>query len=152
MNNTIITYGTFDLFHRGHVQLLKRLKSMGNKVVVGLSTDAFNLVKGKKSVYDYNHRKELLEACKYVDKVFPEDTWEQKVSDIKRENANLFVMGDDWSGKFDYLKEHVEVIYLSRTPEISTTEIKSYLREKLESRDKELIAILSKAIKILENT
>ena len=125
----VITYGTYDLLHYGHINLLRRAKEMGDYLIVGLSTDEFNSLKGKKSYFTYEQRRALLEAIKYVDEVIPEETWEQKVVDAKKHQVDTFVIGDDWAGKFDFLKdEGVEVIYLSRTPEISTTQIKSDLK------------------------
>ena len=127
----IITYGTFDLLHYGHINLLKRAKSLGDYLIVALSTDDFNALKGKKSFFSFEKRKMLLEAIRYVDLVIPENTWEQKISDVKEYHIDVFVMGDDWTGKFDFLKElGVDVVYLSRTPEISTTEIKNNLKNK----------------------
>lgn len=121
----IITYGTFDLLHYGHIQLLKRAKAMGDYLIVGLSTDEFNWNEKQKQCYfNYDKRKMLLESLRYVDLVIPEENWEQKVNDIKEFRVDTFVMGDDWEGKFDYLKEYCEVVYLPRTPEISTTQIK----------------------------
>ncbi|WP_076011341.1 adenylyltransferase/cytidyltransferase family protein [Alteromonas abrolhosensis] len=124
---TIITYGTFDLFHVGHVKLLKRLSQLGDRLVIGLSSDDFNQIKGKQVVIPYEQRKEVLLACRYVDDVFAENSWEQKREDIIREKADIFAMGDDWSGHFDYLSEIVDVIYLSRTDNISTTDLKTVL-------------------------
>lgn len=121
---TVLTYGTFDLFHPGHVQLLKRARELGSRLVVGLSTDAFNARKGKTAVMTYEDRKAVLESCRYVDEVFAEEDWEQKVSDVIRLQADVFVMGDDWAGKFDFLAEHCSVVYLSRTPDVSSTLIK----------------------------
>ena len=121
---TLITYGTFDLFHVGHVNLLRRLSNMADEVVVGLSSDEFNRLKGKQSVFPYDERRDILMACRYVDRVFPEHNWEQKRDDILREAADIFVMGDDWEGKFDELRDIVEVHYLPRTKDISTTEVK----------------------------
>jgi glycerol-3-phosphate cytidylyltransferase len=123
----IITYGTYDLFHVGHVRLLKRLKSLGEKLVVGLSSDKFNEVKGKKVVIPYDDKKEILLATKYVDHVFPEDNWEQKREDILREKASIFAMGYDWAGHFDDLTDIIDVVYLPRTQNVSTTELKSVL-------------------------
>lgn len=121
----VITYGTFDLLHYGHINLLKRAKELGDYLVVALSTDEFNWKeKHKKSYFTYEQRKQLLEAIRYVDLVIPEESWEQKISDIQQYHIDIFVIGDDWEGKFDYLKEYCEVIYLPRTPEISTTQIK----------------------------
>ncbi len=125
----VITYGTFDLLHYGHINLLRRAKALGDYLIVALSTDEFNSVqKGKKCYFTYEQRKELLEAVRYVDLVIPETCWEQKLTDVKEYHIDTFVMGEDWKGKFDYLKDHgVEVVYLPRTPEISTTQIKSDL-------------------------
>lgn len=124
---TVITYGTFDLFHVGHIRLLKRLSQLGDRLVVGLSSDEFNELKGKKSFFSYQERAEIVGACKYVDAVFPEHNWEQKLSDVKTYNVDIFAMGDDWCGKFDFLEDLCEVIYLPRTEDISTTQIKSSL-------------------------
>ena len=128
----VITYGTFDLLHYGHINLLKRAKSLGDYLIVGLSTDDFNNTeKNKESYFDYENRKSLLDAVKYVDLVIPEETWEQKVSDIKKYNVDVFVIGDDWEGKFDYLEDiGIEVVYLPRTNEISTTKIKNDLNRR----------------------
>lgn len=125
----VITYGTFDLLHYGHINLLKRAKELGDYLIVALSTDEFNVKeKGKKSYFEYEKRKALLEAIRYVDLVIPETCWEQKKHDIHEYHVDIFVIGDDWEGKFDFLrKEGAEVVYLSRTPEISTTQIKNYL-------------------------
>lgn len=120
----IITYGTFDLLHYGHIRLLQRCKAQGDYLVVALSTDEFNAGKGKKSYFSYEDRKNMLEAIRYVDLVIPEDSWEQKKTDVEKYHIDAFVMGDDWEGKFDFLKDKCEVIYLPRTPEISTTQIK----------------------------
>jgi len=130
----IITYGTFDLFHVGHVRLLKRLKKLGDRLIVGISSDEFNAVKGKHSFFSYAERAEIVGSCKYVDEVFPEHDWEQKKSDILRYNADVFAMGSDWVGKFDELNESCEVVYLKRTEAISTTEIKGKL-SKVNSKD-----------------
>lgn len=128
----VITYGTFDLLHYGHINLLKRAKSLGDYLIVGLSTNEFNnKEKNKDCYFDYDNRKSLLDAVKYVDLVIPEETWEQEVSDIQKYNIDVFVIGDDWKGKFDYLKDiGVEVVYLSRTKEISTTKIKNDLNRR----------------------
>lgn len=124
----VITYGTFDLLHYGHINLLRRAKAQGDYLVVALSTDEFNLGKGKKCYFTYEKRKQLLEAIRYVDLVIPEETWEQKRSDVHEYKIDTFVMGDDWKGKFDFLNEEgVEVVYLPRTPEVSTTKIKQDL-------------------------
>ena len=124
----VITYGTFDLLHYGHINLLRRARELGDYLVVALSTDEFNLQKGKKCYFSYEERKQLVEAVRYVDLVIPEQTWEQKATDVHELGISTFVMGDDWKGEFDFLKdEGVEVIYLPRTPEISTTQIKTDL-------------------------
>lgn len=122
----VITYGTFDLLHYGHINLLRRAKAFGDYLVVALSTDEFNWEqKQKKCYFNYEKRKQLLEAIRYVDLVIPEESWEQKQADVHEYHIDTFVMGDDWKGKFDFLKdEGVEVVYLPRTPEISTTQIK----------------------------
>ena len=127
----VITYGTFDLLHYGHVKLLRRAKELGDYLVVAVCTDEFNLQeKNKKSFFSYEERKELVEAIRYVDLVIPETCWEQKRSDVHKYDIDVFVMGDDWKGKFDFLRESCEVVYLERTPEISTTQIKQDLKDK----------------------
>jgi glycerol-3-phosphate cytidylyltransferase len=123
----VITYGTFDVLHYGHMKLLKRAKELGDYLIVGLSTDEFNSVKGKKSYYTFDHRKELLESIKYVDKVIPEKGWEQKVNDLIKNDVDIFVMGNDWEGKFDFLSEYCRVIYLTRTEGISSTLVRKEL-------------------------
>lgn len=127
----VITYGTFDLLHYGHINLLRRAKEQGDYLIVALSTDEFNWnEKQKKCYFSYEKRKQLLEAIRYVDLVIPEEGWAQKVSDVKEYHVDTFVMGDDWAGKFDFIQEETaaEVIYLARTPEISTTQIKKDLK------------------------
>lgn len=124
----VITYGTFDLLHFGHINILKRAKELGDYLIVGLSTDEFNSIKNKKSYYDYNKRKMMLEAIRYVDEVIPEENWVQKLSDLQKYNIDTFVMGDDWEGHFNYLDQYCQVIYLPRTNGISTTEIKRNLQ------------------------
>ena len=127
----VITYGTFDLLHYGHIQLLKRAKERGNYLIVALSTDDFNWnSKQKKCYFSYEQRKTLLESIRYVDLVIPECDWQQKRSDMHEYHVDTFVMGDDWRGKFDFLKEEgVNVVYLARTPEISSSQIKKDLYE-----------------------
>ena len=126
----IITYGTYDLLHYGHVNLLQRAKALGDYLIVALSTDEFNWdEKQKKCYFPYNERKRLLESIRYVDLVIPENSWDQKVSDVQEFKVDTFVMGDDWEGKFDFLKEYCDVVYLPRTPEISTTQIKQDLKK-----------------------
>lgn len=126
---TVITYGTFDILHVGHINLLKRARAMGDRLVVGLSSDEFNRGKHKSSLLNYDNRKAVLESIRYVDEVFAENTWEQKRDDIGKYAADVFVMGDDWLGKFDFLSEYCEVRYLPRTAEISTTQIRQSLDE-----------------------
>ena len=125
----ILTYGTFDLFHYGHMNLLMRARKLGDYLVVALSTDEFNRIKGKESVMNYAERKEILEAIRYVDLVIPEENWEQKIRDIQEHKIDIFVMGDDWEGKFDYLKEYCEVVYLPRTEIISSTMLKNAIKQ-----------------------
>lgn len=127
----VITYGTFDLLHYGHINLLRRAKELGDYLIVALSTDEFNWnSKHKRSYFTYQQRKQLLEAIRYVDEVIPEENWEQKKTDCQKYGIDIFVMGNDWEGKFDFLKEQgVNVVYLPRTPEISTTQIKNDLNK-----------------------
>ncbi|EST13205.1 glycerol-3-phosphate cytidylyltransferase [Sporolactobacillus laevolacticus] len=120
----VLTYGTFDLLHYGHINLLRRAKELGDYLVVGLSTDEFNAIKHKEAYHSYENRKLILEAIRYVDEVIPEKDWDQKISDVKENNIDIFVMGDDWKGKFDFLNDYCEVVYLPRTVGISTTKIK----------------------------
>ena len=110
----VITYGTFDLLHVGHINILRRAKELGDYLIVVLSTDEFNAIKNKKAYYSYEDRKQILEAIRYVDKVIPENTWEQKISDVVDNDIDVFVMGHDWEGKFDFLKDYCEVVYLPR--------------------------------------
>ena len=125
----VITYGTFDLFHYGHVNILRRAKEFGDYLIVAISTDEFNWnEKQKKCYFSYDQRKKLVESIRYVDLVIPEESWNQKIEDVKLYKVDTFVMGDDWKGKFDFLKEYCEVVYLPRTPEISTTQIKNDLQ------------------------
>lgn len=140
---TVVTYGTFDLFHVGHVRLLKRLKSLGDRLVVGLSSDEFNLVKGKKTIIPYADRREVLLSCRYVDEVFEENTWEQKRQDLLREQAAIFAIGDDWAGKFDDLQDIAEVLYLPRTKDISTTELKTVIHQINEEKLREIRNVAS---------
>jgi len=123
----VITYGTFDLFHIGHLNLLKRLKSMGDELIVAVSTDEFNKEKGKKVIIPFEQRAEIVSNIKCVDLVIPEVSWDQKDQDVKKFNIDIFAMGNDWEGQFDYLKEYCEVIYLNRTNGISTTNLKESL-------------------------
>ncbi len=123
----VITYGTFDLLHVGHINILKRAKDLGDYLVVAVSTDEFNSLKHKEAYHSYEDRKLILEAIKYVDEVIPENTWDQKREDVKNHNIDTFVMGHDWEGEFDFLKDLCEVVYLPRTEGISTTKIKKDL-------------------------
>jgi len=124
----IITYGTFDMLHKWHINILKRAKELWDYLIVWISSDEFNKIKDKTSFYSYEERKYLLEAIKYVDKVIPENHWEQKVEDIEKYDIDTFVMWNDWEGKFDELKEFCNVKYLERTPDISTTQLKWVLK------------------------
>ncbi len=125
----VLTYGTFDLLHWGHIRLLKRAKEQGDYLIVALSCDEFNAIKGKKAYHSYEERRLMLEAIRYVDLVIPEMVWEQKIKDIQDYHVDVFVMGDDWEGKFDELKEYCEVVYLPRTEGISTSKIKEDLEK-----------------------
>ncbi|WP_294345938.1 glycerol-3-phosphate cytidylyltransferase [uncultured Clostridium sp.] len=124
----VITYGTFDLFHVGHLNLLRRAKELGDYLIVAVSSDVFNASKGKKAYHSIEDRVKILEAIEYVDEVILEESWDQKIDDILSKNVDVFVMGDDWRGEFDYLKDYCEVVYLPRTKGISTTKIKEELK------------------------
>lgn len=145
MSKTVITYGTFDLFHIGHLRLLQRLKALGNRVIVGVSTDEFNLGKGKKCLIPYDQRAEIVSNVKQVDMVIPESSWEQKEKDIVTYGVDIFAMGSDWKGKFDYLEEYCEVVYLERTEGVSTTEIKNMLS----TLDSQRIHEIQKALEVV---
>lgn len=125
---TIITYGTFDMFHIGHLNMLRRLKNMGDRLIVAVSTDEFNELKGKKTMIGYKDRADIVASIKYVDLVIPEQTWEQKREDIREHNVDVFAIGNDWEGKFDFLSDLCEVIYLERTKDVSTTVLKRSLK------------------------
>ncbi len=125
----VITYGTYDLLHVGHINLLRRARELGDYLIVVLSTDEFNAIKNKKAYHSYEDRKIILESVRYVDEVLPEYNWEQKISDVVDNHVDIFVMGDDWEGKFDFLKDYCEVVYLPRTEGISTTKIKKDLHK-----------------------
>jgi glycerol-3-phosphate cytidylyltransferase len=127
----VLTYGTFDMFHIGHLNLLNRLKRLGDKLIVAVSTDEFNSIKGKKTLIPFEQRALIVQNIKCVDMVISEKNWEQKIDDIKKYNVDIFAMGDDWQGKFDFLKDYCEVIYLPRTQNISTTELKKELNKYL---------------------
>lgn len=124
----VITYGTFDLFHIGHLNLLKRAKALGDYLIVAVSSDEFNLQKGKVCKIKDTDRMQIVEAIKYVDQVIPETSWDQKIEDVKKYDVDVFVMGDDWKGKFDFLKDYCEVVYLPRKEGISSTQLKEELR------------------------
>ncbi|GGK01658.1 glycerol-3-phosphate cytidylyltransferase [Lentibacillus kapialis] len=123
----VITYGTFDILHTGHINLLRRARDYGDYLVVAISSDSFNALKGKQAYYSFEQRKAILEAVRYVDEVIAEHVWEQKEDDVKKHHIDVFVMGDDWKGEFDHLKTFCEVVYLPRTVGISTTKIKTDL-------------------------
>ena len=125
----VITYGTFDLFHIGHLNILKRAKELGDYLIVAVSSDDFNAIKGKKCAIPDYERMEIVKAIKYVDEVILENSWDQKVEDVKKYDIDVFVMGDDWKGKFDFLKDYCEVVYLPRTEGISTTQLKNDLKK-----------------------
>ncbi len=137
-HKTVLTYGTYDLFHVGHLRLFKRLKALGDKLIVGVSTDEFNSIKGKRTIIPFSQRAEIIESIVCVDLVIPEKSWSQKVDDIKTHGVDIFAMGDDWHGKFDDLKAYCEVHYLPRTACISSTEIKHALETIYELSPKEL--------------
>ncbi len=133
MSKTVITYGTFDMFHIGHLRLLKRMAKFGDRIIVAVSTDDFNARKGKKALIPYVERKEIIESLRFVDLVIAEEDWDQKISDILRYHVDIFVMGDDWVGKFDSLKSFCEVVYLKRTSGVSSTELRDSLGRLLSS-------------------
>ena len=145
MVKTIITYGTFDLFHVGHLRLLKKLKSLGDRLVVGVSTDDFNEIKGKRAIIPFEQRKEIVEGIRWVDLVIDENHWDQKAGDLSRYDVDIFAIGDDWSGEFDALSEYCEVVYITRTNDISSTKIKNTLSVLSVSKDE-----IVKALDILD--
>lgn len=124
----VLTYGTFDIFHVGHVRLLRRARTLGDTLIVACSTDEFNATKGKSAVFTFEERKEILESCRFVDLVIPERRWDQKAEDIREYGVSVFTMGDDWEGQFDELAALAEVVYLKRTSDISTTEVRKKVR------------------------
>lgn len=146
MSKTIITYGTFDMFHIGHLNLLNRVKSLGDRLIVGVSTDEFNNLKGKKTLIPFDQRRQIVEAIRGVDLVIPEENWDQKVRDIQQHDVKIFAMGDDWAGKFDHLREYCNVVYLERTAGISTTDLKRSLKGFMSVSKDDVI----KAFEILE--
>lgn len=125
----VLTYGTFDMFHIGHLNLLQRLSTLGDKLIVAVSTDEFNAIKGKKTLIPYDQRAKIVSAIKGVDLVIPEENWDQKIDDIHNHNVDIFAMGNDWEGKFDFLSPYCQVVYLPRTEEISTSELKIALND-----------------------
>jgi glycerol-3-phosphate cytidylyltransferase len=145
VSRVVLTYGTFDLFHIGHLNLLKRAKALGDYLVVGVSTDEFNAGKGKKTIIDFKDRIEIVRSIRYVDEVMAESSWEQKLSDVQKYNVNTFVIGDDWKGKFDFLKNFCRVAYLPRTTGISS----SYLRTLLQDSQKLQVQEMRKALDII---
>lgn len=124
---TVITYGTFDVLHVGHINLLKRAKELGDRLIVAVSSDQFNTRKHKSSLLNYQNRRAVVESIRYVDLVIAEETWEQKLTDVEKYSVDVFVIGDDWEGEFDFLREYCEVVYLPRTEGISSTDIKEEL-------------------------
>ncbi|MGM0565004.1 MAG: adenylyltransferase/cytidyltransferase family protein [Pseudomonadota bacterium] len=146
MSKTVITYGTFDMFHIGHLNLLRRLSEMGDRLIVAVSTDEFNNLKDKQTLIPYDQRAAIVAAIDCVDWVIPETSWEQKLNDIQQYSVDVFAIGNDWAGKFDFLKEHCEVVYLERTKDISTTELKRSLKRFLSISQNDL----RKAFQVLE--
>lgn len=126
----VLTYGTYDLLHYGHIRLLKRAKELGDYLIVAISTDEFNAIKNKKAYHNYDTRKEMLEAIRFVDLVIPEKHWDQKIDDVKRYAVDVVVMGGDWEGheKFEVLRDYCDVVYLERTHGVSTSQIKHELK------------------------
>ncbi|WP_348533101.1 adenylyltransferase/cytidyltransferase family protein [Halomonas sp. 11-S5] len=127
MSETVITYGTFDMFHIGHLNLLRRLEALGDRLIVAVSTDEFNAAKGKRTMIPFEQRAEIVRSIRFVDEVIPEASWDQKLDDVKRHSVNTFAIGDDWKGRFDFLAPHCKVVYLPRTDGVSTTELKRSL-------------------------
>ena len=146
MAKTILTYGTFDMFHIGHLRLFERLSAMGDKLIVGVSTDEFNALKGKKTLIPYDQRAEIVASVKHVDMVIPEMHWEQKIDDVREYQVDTFAIGNDWQGKFDFLKEYCEVVYLDRTDGISSTQLKNSLKNLLRVPKEEIL----RALEVLE--
>lgn len=146
MTKTVLTYGTFDMFHIGHLKLLERLQEYGDRLIVGVSTDEFNLTKGKKTVIPYEQRAQIVQSIRYVDMVIPETDWDQKIGDVQKHDVDVFAIGDDWKGKFDFLKSYCEVVYMPRTVGISTTELKRSLKNLLSVSREEVV----KALEVLE--
>lgn len=148
---TILTYGTFDLFHVGHVRLLERLKGLGDRLIVGVSTDEFNAQKSKTSLMNFHDRAEVVRACRFVDLVIAENDWAQKVEDIQKYQVDVFAIGDDWQGKFDELTKHCEVLYLPRTHGISSTSLKTLASGFSRTKVEEMKAALNTISSVLDN-
>ena len=146
MKTTVITYGTFDMFHIGHLKLLQNLATLGDTLIVAVSSDEFNELKGKSTIIPYEQRAEIVKNIKFVDEVIAENAWEQKISDIQKYQVDIFAIGDDWRGKFDYLQEYCQVIYLPRTKDVSTDRLKATLANFLSISKKEMLH----ALKVLE--
>jgi glycerol-3-phosphate cytidylyltransferase len=138
MLKVVLTYGTFDLFHIGHLNLLRRARSFGDRLVVGVSTDKFNLGKGKTTAIKFENRLEIIRSIRFVDEAFPEMSWDQKCADIRKYHVETFVMGDDWAGKFDFLESQCRVIYLPRTTGISSSSLKADLRKGMITSPKDM--------------
>lgn len=150
---TVITYGTFDLFHVGHVRLLKRARELGDRLIVGVSTDTFNALKGKRTIIPFEQRAEIVQSIRYVDAVIPEESWQQKVEDIQKYGVDVLVMGDDWKGKFDDLQKYCQVVYLPRTRDISSSQLKNSLKSLLQispAKLREAIDVLEQILNDLE--
>ncbi len=146
----VLTYGTFDLFHIGHLNLLRRLRQLGDRLLVGVSTDEFSKLKGKQPIISFTDRAEIIRALRCVDGVFPEECWEQKAGDIRKHCVSVFGMGSDWEGRFDELKAYCEVIYLPRTEGISSTEIRKTLKILDRAHTRELKQALDLVSSIVE--
>lgn len=147
MEKVILTYGTFDLFHIGHLNLLQRLRALGDRLVVGVSTDEFNASKGKQTIIPFQDRLRIVDNIKCVDQAFAESSWEQKIDDIARYKVATFGMGADWAGKFDHLESHCEVVYLPRTDDVSSSGMKELLRV----FDAEHVTELKRALQIISS-
>ncbi len=147
---TVLTYGTFDLFHIGHLNMLKNLSALGDRLLVGVSTDEFNLKKGKQSIFSFEERMAILQANRYVDLTFAEDNWQQKKQDVINNEVDIFAIGEDWKGEFDFLSEFCEVRYLPRTPYVSTTDIKASLQAFKKDKVKSLRRSLDDVLTLVE--
>lgn len=145
MYKTVLTYGTFDLFHIGHLNLLRRARELGDRLVVGVSTDEFNSEKGKATIVDFKNRLEIVRSIRYVDEAIAESCWEQKLSDVQKFNVDIFAIGDDWSGKFDFLRAHCDVVYLPRTEGVSTSDLRLILDKFANSQ----IVAIRKALEVI---